>query len=184
MNDEELREVETYLRNAAADAGLGWILQQADESMAEGRPTFGESSPTTVRRQSTSRQDRFPVPRPPEEELDVTRAPRTTDSGGSAQAAPAKTTPTSHPLSARERVDVLIGALERLLVDLPKVHDATLNELESGVEIGLPHVARISFVPDADALAQTVTTIGHDAVPDSAGLPASLLMQLREVVES
>lgn len=101
--DASVGRVEDELRDALREAGLGWLLDEVDRTIAEGRPVVrgrkGERRPFTL-------------------EFDARDGEVTAED-----------------FTASERVELILDALRRTLVDAPDLADETarlLAESESG----------------------------------------------------
>jgi hypothetical protein len=134
---------------------LTWVLAQVDTSVAEGR---------TVEVHSLE---------PLESAFSWQRAART--------GSPAKPSVTNRPLTAVERVNYMIDALERVVIDVPAISKHSWGQLNSGYEGRLPMIDGVAFNPDEDSVGDEPTDVNEEGLPSAAGLEdlRTLLNQLR-----
>jgi len=143
-------ELESRLRTMLAEADLMWVLQQVDDAISAGRTEVVtvKSRRRRLRRnagQTGSIFDGFDetLPRAYEE-----REPYQVEKFTGVDVSKAQIS--TSPLSASDRVRVLLEAIQRLLVDLPRVHRAQVKLLHSP-EMDLPLVDDIEFRRDEGA---------------------------------
>lgn len=183
MNPEEL---ESRLRTMLAEAGLMWVLQQVDETISAGRAEVVtvKSSRRRMRRDIGQTESIFEALN--EEPLSVyeEREPYRVEKFTGIDASKAQIS--TSPLSASDRVRVLLEAIQRLLVDLPRVHREQV-ELLCSHEISAPLVDDIEFRRDSGAsTTSSDLKIASDRfVSDFAGeeLDESVLHILRRLSE-
>ncbi len=149
MDEDEVRLVEGQLRELFVELNLGWALAQVDSSVAEGRVE-------AVHRYDTPQTDHAWI--------------LWDSSNSSSRGRPAVT---NQPLSARDRVEYLVDALSRVLVDLPVINKHTWESLNGGLQGRLPMVQGLAFVPDEEAFG--------DAANEAAGEEGSPTPELDEL---
>lgn len=126
MDEAELRQVETQLRDLLEGTHLEWVLDEVDETIAEGVPEEG-----ILRRRSQkgrSNQD---------QELWLDAAEdytilnfRQIDSGELEASRKSGTLViTTRPMTLQERVLLLLDAVRRVIIELPAIEAATLDLL-------------------------------------------------------
>lgn len=159
MDDDEVRLVEAQLRELFAEFGLSWVLAQVDTSVAEGR--LEELHHSGTQRYS------YPLER-------IAGAP----------AKRGKPAVTNRPLSTRERVEYMIDALHRMLVEVQAINKHAWGYLNTGFEGRLPMIHALSFVPDEDSLGEVSTVAAFDETrsPGDVEGISNLLRQLREAI--
>ncbi|MEV4399997.1 hypothetical protein [Nonomuraea sp. NPDC049607] len=133
-------ELEQQLRTLLAEAGLSWVLQQVDDAVAEGnseevrlkaqrarpRGRYGDEEAIFIHDEVVYERVSIPSHREPDG---------------------ARIHITTRPYTTAERVQLLIAALRRLLIDLPRVQQeqVKLLSLHQG---DAPRVEGIQFLRD------------------------------------
>ncbi|MFI7130151.1 hypothetical protein ACIBQ1_30965 [Nonomuraea sp. NPDC050153] len=167
MDPEEL---ESRLRTMLAEAGLAWVLQQVDDAISAGHAEVVtvKSRRRRTRRTTGHTGSIFDVP-------DETPL-RAYEERGSYQVEKfsgidmSKAQISTSPLSASDRVRVLLEAIQRLLVDLPRVHREQVKLLHAP-EIDAPLVEGIEFRRDegAPAVSDDLTVLSDQLIVGFAG---------------
>ncbi|WP_169953705.1 hypothetical protein [Microbispora sp. H11081] len=168
MDPEEL---ESRLRTMLAEAGLVWVLQQVDDAISAGR---AEVVTVKSRRGSTRRNTGHtgPIFDISDEETQVRpyveREPYQVEKYTGPDISKAQIS--TSPLSASDRVRVLLEAIQRLLVELPRVHRQQVKLLHAP-EINAPSVEGIEFRRDegAPAAAGDLTVLSDQLIAGFAG---------------
>jgi hypothetical protein len=153
MTEEELQAVERRLREIAMESGLGWVIDQADEWIAEGITEEDDSPP---RRSYNSWNYRGGLSGGNGYEFDAVR-------GWSAPRRALKLS--DRPVS--ERVGILIDALHRVLTELPAIEREMVKNFAPSTELRIAPVASVSFAPDQeDRPGFEIRTVPMDSEPD------------------
>ncbi|MEU0436192.1 hypothetical protein ABZ153_32070 [Streptomyces sp. NPDC006290] len=177
MTEEELRAVEQRLREIAEASGLGWVIEQADEWIAEGIAKDDDSPP---RRSYNSWNYRTGLG---------------DDSGYQFEAvagwsAPRRTVALAdRPVG--QRVVILIDAVYRVLTELPAVEREMLKNFSPSTALRVTPAASVSFAPDEDRPGYEIRTLAVDSEPGGDAVDgderpqaraATVLSQLRSLV--
>jgi hypothetical protein len=177
MTEEELQDVEQRLREIAGESGLGWVIDQADEWIAEGITEEDDSPP---RRSYNSWNYRSGLGGGNGYEFEAVR-------GWSAPRRILKLA--DRPVS--ERVGILVDALYRVLTELPAIEREMVENFAPSTELRVAPVASVSFALDQDRPESEIRTIPMDSEPgaDTAtgderaqARSVALLSQLRALV--
>ncbi|MFI7337216.1 hypothetical protein ACIBUY_04660 [Streptomyces sp. NPDC050085] len=177
MTEEELRAVEQRLREIAEESGLDWVIEQADEQIAEGIAEDDDSPP---RRSYNSWSYRLGLG---------------DDSGYQFEAvagwsAPRRTV-TLAEMPVGQRIVILIDAVYRVLTELPAVEREMLKNFSPSTALRVVPTASISFAPDEDRPGYEIRTLAVDSEPGSDAADgderqqaraATVLAQLRTLV--
>lgn len=179
MTEEELQAVERRLREIARESGLGWVIDQADEWIAEGNTEEDDSPP---RRSYNSWSYRGGLSSGNGYEFEAVR-------GWSAPRRALKFS--DRPVS--ERVGILIAALHRILTELPAIERGMMKNFAPSTEMRVAPVASVSFAPDQDRPGFEIRTVPMDSESDvdvdgaderTQVHSVALLSQLRNLVGS
>lgn len=160
MQDEELATLEADLRSVLTDAGLQWVLDEVDRSIADGLP-----QERILRRRRRTRAEpteddyaKFYEAAEPADEQDARAAKRA-----------GTLVITTEPYTPRQRLQALLLAVRRISIDLPQIEGAAVAILGStGPRDGRPPAHSLSFRSEApdDPRDRTVTstrsTVSHD----------------------
>ena len=124
MNDEEARQVERELRDLFDELGLYWVIEEVDTAVAEGI-----------------------AHEVPYQELEVPGEWHVRTRESRPRGKPAIT---SRALTVQERINYMIAALWRVVVETPSVHKASWANLNLGSRGRVPMIGRLSFVSDEE----------------------------------
>ena len=168
MTVEELQAVERQLREIAGEAGLGWVIEQVDEWIAEDAARDVDSPPRYSYNSWNYRSgfgegyqyEGVEGWKPPTRAVTLADRP------------------------AADRVVALIDALHRVLTEPPAIERGMLRNLAPSTELRVAPVASVSFVPDQDQPEYDVRTLAVDSEDtdgETAPQPrtAAVLEQLR-----
>jgi hypothetical protein len=133
--DEPLAEQQ--IREVVQEVGLDWILGAVDEAIAAGVP---EEVGIVDRRSREPRQGLFEI-------LEV-REVREVRADSREKAT--RTVTRNRPMAGPERLEMLLAALHRYLVDVPAVHDGLVEEINAHADPERQDaiVRTIHFEPD------------------------------------
>lgn len=142
MIDEPL-QAEQQIREVVQEIGLDWILAAVDEAIAAG---VSEEVGIVDRSSRESRQA--------ERLVDITDV-REVRAGSREKAT--RTVTKNRPMAGPERIEILLAALRRYLIDVPTVHDGLVEEINAHIEPERHDtiVRTIHFEPDLDSIAGT-----------------------------
>ncbi len=157
MDADELAEVDQQLRETCAQHGLGWVVAQVDELIAQGHDVFDTDEPYYQGRRAHS--DRYPM---------VAYGRRPQQAGLR-----------SVPFTPAERTLLLIDAMITVFTQLPAAQASAVGTLRQGFEGRAPVVDFITSI-DAD---DESATIDLTDIPDADYQPVvASLLGLREEV--
>ncbi|MFI7385034.1 hypothetical protein [Streptomyces sp. NPDC049813] len=185
MNQFELRRVEGQLREALQDTALSWVLDDVDAAIAAGVP-----EEKILRRRQQRRGDNLPATSPAAAAARYEVVDRSmlglgeyesSHKGGTLVIA-------TRAMTEEERVQLLLDAVKRVLVDLPEMELEVLKTLRSEPEgdAGSRSMAEgVVFEPDESARTRrSRTEFRGDRVPAERRTRVSQLLAevTREVV--
>ncbi len=148
MNELELRRVEQEIRDTLAGTDLEWVLDEVDAAIAAGVP----EEKILRRRQNRGNDDRQS---PAAEAARYETVERRMLSPEAFEASRKRGTLViaTRPMVDLERVQLLLDALRRVLVELPEIALDTLKTLRSSAEADAGfrnEVHDVSFEPEED----------------------------------
>jgi hypothetical protein len=159
MNGDELERAYGTIRQFALDHGLEWVLTELDEAIAIGVLENRELRQST-RGGHTIYEDAVPTPGPTRRrnvEVFLSRRPMTT----------------------LEKIDALLGALRRVLLDLDAVARESITQLNrlpaairSDVDVTEPSAQERDYGTDRAPASPDIEDI--DFVPDDGGVGAAV----------
>jgi hypothetical protein len=136
LNEQELAETEAAIREILISAGLQWILDDVDEALSAGIWT---DKPVVVRhqsRQTPTGEEKFDfyepaIPGVKGRQRNIT---------------------TNIPHTRLQRVELLISALRRAIIELPAIQEDTLKNLnlqeDAGEQGHIMPADTVSFLPE------------------------------------
>ncbi|QRX92337.1 hypothetical protein [Streptomyces noursei] len=131
-----MREVEDLLRNLIRSAGLDWLLDELDSAIATG---VAEEK-LLQRRRGTSTEEY--------EALAVAEVG--TDTFHRSLKRGASVVVTTRPMNARERTELHLNALRRLILEVPEIEVETLKIVSAEGDRHRAPVRSVRFVPDEE----------------------------------
>ena len=167
MTEEELHDVEQRLREIAGESGLGWVIDQADEWIAEGSTEEDDSPP---RRSYNSWNYRSGLGGGSGYEFEAVR-------GWSAPRRVLKLA--DRPVG--ERVGILANALYRVLTELPAIEREMMKNFAPSTQLRVSPVASVSFTQDQDRPEFEIRTIPMDSEPGAEMAAGEERVQARSV---
>ncbi|MFI9270202.1 hypothetical protein ACIGXM_05745 [Kitasatospora sp. NPDC052896] len=146
MNEFELRQTEQALREVLSGSALEWVLNEVDAAIAE-----GVAEEKVLRRRNRSGQQRRAAEGSLYEALE-----RSLVSAEEYEASRKRGSLviTTRAMTVLERVELLLQALRRVLVEVPLIEEETLKSLMAAPadEAGQRAAAEgVSFEPEEDA---------------------------------
>ncbi|MEV3954333.1 hypothetical protein [Streptomyces albogriseolus] len=164
MNESDLRELEDGLRSIIRSAGLAWLLDELDATIAA-----GVAEEKLLRRRSRSIADG------PEGYETIMVAEESPDAYRRSIQRGATLVVTTRPMTSRERAELFLEALRRLLLELPRIEDEALKIMaDSGSQERVP-IRSVRFAPDESLsgrrdqgreLSRRLTEEEHDGLKD------------------
>jgi hypothetical protein len=185
MNQFELRRVEQQLREALQDTALSWVLDDVDAAIAAGVP-----EEKILRRRQQRRGDDSPAASPAAAALRYEVVDRSVLGLVEFEASRKRGTLViaTRAMTDEERVQLLLDAVRRVLVELPEMELEVLKTLRTEPEgdAGSRSIAEaVVFEPDESARSRrTRTEFRGDRMPTERRTRVSQLLAdvTREVV--
>ncbi|WP_305779812.1 hypothetical protein [Nocardia nova] len=181
MDSDQLLAVEDEIRSMISDSSLAWLLDEVDDAIAAGIP---EEKLLRRQRRAVGRSDQ-------EAEAALYKVIDTAsvhDAEYETSRKQGTLVIATRPMTDQERVEVLLEALRRVLVELPEIELETLRTLREVPESddGDRSAAEtVTFVPEdvVRSRSRTARTLRADQPKQRARLAELLSLALREVAE-
>jgi hypothetical protein len=152
---KDLAEAERQIREVIQEADLGWILTGADEAIAAGVPEQIGIIERSNRRSHDPEDELFSLPEVIELRPDSRQRPT-------------RVVTRSRPMNGQERIELLLTALHRYLIDVPAVHDGLVQEINASADLRREDqvVQTIRFEPDSDLGEALHVQVAGELQPD------------------
>lgn len=159
MEESELVELETEMRAIMASAGLQWILDGVDVAISAG---ISSEKGIVIRHRQRWTRGGF-------EDVDI---PEVIEPGSRER--PQRTVVNNEPFTPRQRVNLLLSALEQVVTELPVIQVETLKNLNGTQHQEDTFVESIRFLPEEDAFTSGPPVLGDLLLPEAVEIRASI----------
>jgi hypothetical protein len=159
LEEPELIELETEMRAIMASAGLQWILDSVDAAISAG---ISSEKGIVIRHRQRWTRGGF-------EDVDIPEV-----IGPGSRERPQRTVVSNEPFTPRQRVNLLLSALEQAVTELPVIQVETRKNLNGTEHQQDTFVESIRFLPEEDAFTSGPPILGDLLLSEAVEVRASI----------